>query len=178
MDTKDLKATGIVETIDRDLTVKTAWTHQCSVDVGTVGRRHDDNAGVALEAIHFGEQLVQRLLTLVVYLRGQLRADGPASISSINTMQGAFSWPARTGPTGGLPTPTNISTNSEPEMEKKGTPASPATALARGSYRSGGPTKNAQNLGSNRRETIGVLEEVDNLSQLNLAPAMPATSEK
>ena len=28
------------------------------------------------------------------------------------------------------PTPTNISTKSEPEMEKKGTPASPATALA------------------------------------------------
>jgi len=28
------------------------------------------------------------------------------------------------------PTPTNISTNSLPEMEKKGTPASPATALA------------------------------------------------
>src|SRR6476661_8075196 len=29
------------------------------------------------------------------------------------------------------PTPTNISTNSEPDMEKKGTPASPATARAR-----------------------------------------------
>ena len=28
------------------------------------------------------------------------------------------------------PTPTNISTKSEPEMEKNGTPASPATALA------------------------------------------------
>src|SRR5437764_1015421 len=28
------------------------------------------------------------------------------------------------------PTPTNISTKSEPEMEKKGTPASPATARA------------------------------------------------
>ncbi len=28
------------------------------------------------------------------------------------------------------PTPTNISTKSEPEIEKKGTPASPATALA------------------------------------------------
>ncbi len=28
------------------------------------------------------------------------------------------------------PTPTNISTNSEPEIEKKVTPASPATALA------------------------------------------------
>ena len=29
------------------------------------------------------------------------------------------------------PTPTNISTNSEPDMEKKGTPASPATARAK-----------------------------------------------
>ncbi len=29
------------------------------------------------------------------------------------------------------PTPTNISTNSEPEIEKKGTPASPAAALAK-----------------------------------------------
>ena len=29
------------------------------------------------------------------------------------------------------PTPTNISTKSEPEMEKNGTPASPATAFAR-----------------------------------------------
>ena len=28
------------------------------------------------------------------------------------------------------PTPTNISMNSEPEREKKGTPASPATAFA------------------------------------------------
>jgi hypothetical protein len=29
------------------------------------------------------------------------------------------------------PTPTNISTKSEPEIEKKGTPASPAVARAR-----------------------------------------------
>lgn len=29
------------------------------------------------------------------------------------------------------PTPTNISSNSEPEQKKNGTPASPATALAR-----------------------------------------------
>ena len=29
------------------------------------------------------------------------------------------------------PTPTNISTNSEPETERKGTPASPAVAFAR-----------------------------------------------
>ena len=49
----------------------------------------------------------------------------------MNTMQGAFS-PAclNRSRTLAAPMPTNISTNSEPEMEKKGTLASPATALA------------------------------------------------
>ncbi len=42
------------------------------------------------------------------------------------------------------PTPTNISTNSEPEIEKKGTPASPATALAKRVLPvPGGPTNKA-----------------------------------
>ena len=42
------------------------------------------------------------------------------------------------------PTPTNISTNSEPEREKKGTLASPATAFARSVLPvPGGPTKRA-----------------------------------
>ena len=54
-----------------------------------------------------------------------------ASISSMNTMQGAFflAWSNRSR-TREAPTPTNISTKSDPEMLKKGTPASPATALA------------------------------------------------
>ena len=39
-------------------------------------------------------------------------------------------------------TPTNISTNSEPDIEKKGTPASPATALASNVFPvPGGPTR-------------------------------------
>ena len=39
------------------------------------------------------------------------------------------------------PTPTNISTKSEPEIVKKGTPASPATALAKSVLPvPGGPT--------------------------------------
>src|SRR5881409_85082 len=54
-----------------------------------------------------------------------------ASISSMNTMHGAlrFAWSNRSR-TRDAPTPTNISTNSDPEMEKNGTPASPATARA------------------------------------------------
>ena len=54
-----------------------------------------------------------------------------ASISSTNTMHGLlrFAWSNRSR-TRLAPTPTNISTNSEPEMLKNGTPASPATARA------------------------------------------------
>ncbi|MBA7577134.1 hypothetical protein ES708_18980 [subsurface metagenome] len=54
-----------------------------------------------------------------------------ASISSINTIQGAFSLAClKRSRTLDAPTPTNISTKSEPEIEKNGTLASPATALA------------------------------------------------
>ena len=49
----------------------------------------------------------------------------------MNTIAGAaaFAWLKRSR-TREAPTPTNISTKSEPEMEKKGAPASPATARA------------------------------------------------
>ena len=54
-----------------------------------------------------------------------------ASISSTKTMHGELrlAWSKRSR-TRLAPTPTNISTNSEPEMLKNGTPASPATARA------------------------------------------------
>ena len=54
-----------------------------------------------------------------------------ASISSINTIQGALCFASSNrSRTREAPTPTNISTKSDPEMLKNGTPASPATALA------------------------------------------------
>ena len=54
-----------------------------------------------------------------------------ASISSMNTMQGALALAfSKRSRTRDAPTPTNSSTNSEAAQEKKGTPASPATALA------------------------------------------------
>ena len=53
-----------------------------------------------------------------------------ASISSTKMMAGALSLAcSNRSRTREAPTPTNISTKSEPEIEKKGTPASPATAL-------------------------------------------------
>ena len=61
----------------------------------------------------------------------------------MNTKHGAFSLAIRNiSRTRPAPTPTNISTKSEPEMEKNGTPASPATALASNVLpHPGGPTK-------------------------------------
>ena len=67
------------------------------------------------------------------------------SISSINTIHGAFSFAClNRSRTLAAPMPTNISTNSEPEMEKNGTSASPATALANNVLPvPGGPTSRA-----------------------------------
>ena len=78
------------------------------------------------------------------------------------------------------PMPTNISTNSEPDMEKKGTLASPATALASMVLPvPGGPTSrmplgmvapiSRYLLGSWRYSTISL--------RLSLASSSPATSE-
>ena len=54
-----------------------------------------------------------------------------ASISSIKIIHGAFFFAFENKSRTRLaPTPTNISTNSEPEIEKNGTSASPATARA------------------------------------------------
>ena len=62
----------------------------------------------------------------------------------MKTIQGAYflAWSKRSL-TRDAPTPTNISTNSDPDTEKNGTPASPAIALAMRVFpQPGGPTSN------------------------------------
>ena len=73
------------------------------------------------------------------------RARPMASISSIKTMQGAFCLAcSKRSRTREAPTPTNISTKSEPEIERNGTLASPATAFANNVLPvPGGPTSKA-----------------------------------
>ena len=69
------------------------------------------------------------------------------------------------------PTPTNISTNSLPLMEKKGTAASPATARARSVLPvPGGPTRSTPFgiRAPSRRVLRRVLEELHHLVQLGL----------
>ena len=105
-----------------------------------------------------------------------------ASISSIKIMQGAcFLACSNISRTRDAPTPTNISTKSDPEIEKNGTLASPAMALARRVLPvPGGPTINTP-LGirpPRRWNLAGSLRNSTNSATSSLASSTPATSAK
>ena len=64
---QDLLAADDVGTRHHHLAVEAARTQQRRIEhVGTVGRGDQDDAFVGLEAVHLDQQLVQRLLALVV----------------------------------------------------------------------------------------------------------------
>ncbi len=67
MDREDAFAALHVGPVHDDAPVEPAGTQQRGVEhVGPVGRRHEDDAFVRFEAVHLDEQLVERLLALVV----------------------------------------------------------------------------------------------------------------
>ena len=80
MDLQDLFAAANVGKSYINLTVKAAGAQQRGVEnIGAVRCRHDDNALIRAEAVHFDEQLVERLLALVVSAAetcAALAADG------------------------------------------------------------------------------------------------------
>ena len=95
-------------------------------------------------------------------------------------MQGAFFLPcSNISLTLLAPTPTNISTKSEPEMEKKGTLASPAIALAKRVLPvPGGPTSSAPVgiLPPSLENFLGSFKNSTTSSSSCLASSIPATS--
>ena len=80
MDLEDLLTPPQVWQRHDDLAVEAARTQQRRIEhVGAVRRSDDDDALVALEAVHFDEQLVQGLLTLVMTTteaRATMATDG------------------------------------------------------------------------------------------------------
>ena len=105
-----------------------------------------------------------------------------ASISSIKIIEGDFSLAClNKSRTLEAPTPTNISTKSDPEREKNGTFASPATALAMSVLPvPGGPTSNAP-LGILAPKSVyffGDFKKSTISFTSSLAPSRPATSLK
>ena len=110
--------------VDDDLPVESTWSEQGAVqDLGSIGRRQQDDTGVGFEAIHLHQQLVEGLLPLVV--------DGAQMDATLAADRVEFVNEDEAGGLGlGLleqvtdpaaPTPTNISTNSLPLSSKKGT---------------------------------------------------------
>ena len=110
------------------------------------------------------------------------RALPSASSSSMKMMQGAFSCACpKRSLTLAAPTPTNISTKSDPLMLKKGTFASPATAFARRVFPvPGAPTRRMPFgiLPPIFRNFCGVLKNSMISFSSSLASSTPATSSK
>ena len=64
---EDLAAPEAIRAVDHDLAVEAAGTEQRRIeDVGAVGGGDEDDVVLHLEAVHLDEQLVERLLALVV----------------------------------------------------------------------------------------------------------------
>ena len=94
--------------------------------------------------------------------------DGACSLALLNRSR-----------TRDAPTPTNISTNSEPEIVKNGTPASPATALASSVLPvPGGPTSSTPRgiLAPSLRKRSESERKSRTSSSSSTASSMPATS--
>ena len=82
---EDLEAPVDVGHVDDHLAVEAARAQQRRVeDVGTVGGAHHADAGVAAEAVHLDQQLVQRLLALVVALPHARAALAPGGVELVD----------------------------------------------------------------------------------------------
>ncbi len=101
-------------------------------DLRPVGGGEQHQPAAQVEAVQLHQELVEGLLALVVAADAGGGAGQPsASNSSMKMIAGAdLRACSNRSRTRAAPTPTNISTNSEPLIEKKGAPASPATARA------------------------------------------------
>ena len=160
---------------DDDLAVEAAGAQQRRVeDVGPVGGRHHHDALGGLEAVHLGEHLVERLLTLVVAAAeagAALAADRVDLVDEDDRPAQLAGGLEQVADTRLAPTPTNISMKSEPVTDRNGTPASPATARAMSVLPvPGGPTSSTP-LGMRAPispNLLGVLQEVDDLADLLL----------
>ena len=156
---------------DLDFTVEAPGPQEGRVEhLGTVRSSHDDDAGGGVEAVHLCEQLVQRLLPLVVGddRAAALLTDGVDLVDEDDRRSPLVGIRERSR-TRDAPTPTNISTKLEPVRAKKGTSASPATARAMSVLPlPGGPTMSTPfgPIGTGLGVTAGVLQEVDDLAHL------------
>ena len=82
VDTQNLLPAAHVRPSDRHLAVKAPCAQQCRIqDIHPVCRRHDDDPLIGRETVHLHEQLVERLLPLIM---PAAHAGSPAAADRIN----------------------------------------------------------------------------------------------
>ena len=184
VDGEDLLAALDVGARHDDLAVEAARAQQRRIEhVGAVGRGDDDDAFVGLEAVHLDEQLVERLLALVIAVAeagAAMAADGVDLVDEDDARRDFLAW-SNMSRTRLAPTPTNISTKSEPEMVKNGTPASPAMARASSVLPVPGEPTSSAPLGilpPSRANLLGSFRNSTISCSSSRASSMPATSSK
>ena len=175
MHLQDLLAADDVGPRHHHLAVEAAGTQQRGIEhVGTVGRGNQNDAFIGLEAVHLDQQLIQRLLALVVAAaeaRAAMAADRVDLVDEDDAGRVLLRLIEHVAHAADAPTPTNISTKSEPEMVKNGTLASPAMARASSVLPvPGGPTKQraARDAPAELLEFLRVAQELDDLLQIFL----------
>ena len=131
---EDRLAAFEVGTVDDDLAVEATGAQQRGIeDVGTVGRREQDHALLLVEAVHLDEQLVERLLALVVTAadaRAAVAADGVDLVDEHDRRRRVLRLLEQVAHTRRADADEHLDEVGAADSEKNGTPASPATALA------------------------------------------------
>jgi hypothetical protein len=134
MNGKNALASSDVRPLDDHPAIKPSRSKQRRIEnIGAVGRSNEDHSVIRFEAVHFDKELIECLLALIVSTAESSATMPSDRVDFVNKDDAGsiLPCPARKGLSREkAPTPTNISTKSEPDIEKKGTLASPAIARA------------------------------------------------
>ena len=151
-------------------------------DVGPVGRRHDDDPLVRVEAVHLDEDLVERLLALVVAAAEARAAPAPDRVDLVeedDARRVLLRLLEEVADARGAHADEHLHEVASREIEKKGTSASPAIALASSVLpQPGGPTSSTPRgmRPPSRWNFCGFLRNSTISRTSSLASSMPATS--
>ena len=177
MDLEDLAAAVLVGRRDRDAAVEAARAQQRLVeDLGAVGRAEHDHGDVGLEAVHLGEDLVERLLALVVAAAeadaAAMRERPMASSSSMKMIAGEDSLACleEVAHARGADADDRLDELGAPRSRRTARPPPPRRRARAASCRCRAAREQhaARDPAAEPAVAVGVLEEVDDLGELRL----------
>jgi hypothetical protein len=170
--------------VDHHLAVEAARAHEGGVEhVLAVRRRHDDDALVGVEAVHLDEDLVERLLALVVAAAeagAAAPSDGVDFIQEDDAGRVLLRLAEEVADARRADADEHLDEVRAGDRAGRGRPPRRRWPWRGGSCRCRAARSGAPRGGCGRRSwrISGVLEELDDLADLSLASSTPATSPK